>query len=47
MFSLLLYGLAVYGAWTLVKKVRNVFKKGDVKRQLLESETMKRLAGRK
>ena len=46
-FEILLYSLAVYGGWTFVKKVRRVFKQGSMKRQLLESKTLKRLAGRK
>ena len=47
MFALILYCLAAYGGWTLVKKARNRIKRGNLKRQLLESNTVKRLAGRK
>ncbi len=44
--SIILYGLAAYGGWTLAKKVYTKVKGGNIKEKLLQSETVRRLAGR-
>lgn len=51
MLTIILYGLATYGAIILGKKVgKNAYKfikKGDFKNRALKSEAVKKLAGRK
>lgn len=45
--SIIFYGLAAYGSWTLGKKVWARVKEGNIKKRLLQSDTVKKLAGRK
>lgn len=45
--SIIFYGLAAYGGWTLCKKVWIRVKDGNIKKRLLQSDTAKKLAGRK
>lgn len=45
--TLIFYGLATYGGWTLGKKIWSKVRKGNIKRQLAESKTIRKLAGRK
>lgn len=45
--TLIFYGLATYGGLILGRKIWSKVKQGNIKRQLLQSKTVKKLAGRK